>query len=159
TYAFDLFAAASGCVVAPRLLGPLAPTEIIAVLGLIGCVLALMLIEHRRRNVAATALIAVAHVTVLAAGLAGYLPDGRLQVLLDIDPHAEKAIVEVGTSSRDVVDSAWSPLGRLDVYRTPDHRLGVFTDGMSPTYMVEQARAKAGSFETGWGLLMSLPYR
>ncbi len=28
TYAIDLFAAASGCLVAPRLLGPLAPTEI-----------------------------------------------------------------------------------------------------------------------------------
>ncbi len=35
----------------------------------------------------------------------------------------------------------------------------MFTDGMSPTYMVEEARAKAGSFESTWGLLMSLPYR
>jgi len=35
----------------------------------------------------------------------------------------------------------------------------VFTDGMSPTYMVDEARAKAGSFESTWGLLMSLPYR
>ena len=162
TYAVDLFAAASGCLVAPRLLGPLSPTEIMAVLGLICCVLALMLVEHRPRPVVAIGLIAVAHVSLLVIGRAGYLPDGPLQVLLRSDPHSEKAIVEAGTSSRDVVDSLWSPLGRLDVHRVPeepDLRLGVFTDGMSPTYMVEEARAKAGSFESTWGLLMSLPYR
>jgi hypothetical protein len=77
------------------------------------------------------------------------------------DPRSEKAIVEAGGSPADVLDSAWSPLGRLDVRRTPgdDHRLGVFTDGMSPTYMVAEAPARAGSFEATWGLLMSLPYR
>src|SRR5512139_3952306 len=53
TYAFDLFAAATGCLVAPHLLGPLAPTEIMTVLGLICCVLALMLVEHRRRSLSA----------------------------------------------------------------------------------------------------------
>ena len=159
TYALDLFAAASGCLVAPRLLGPLAPTEIMMVLGLICCVLALMLVERRRRNVAAIALIAVAHVSLLVIGRAGYLPDGPLEVLLESDPHSEKAIVEAGRSSRDVLDSAWSPLGRLDVKRAPEDRLGVFTDGMSPTYMVKEARAKAGSIESSWGLLMSLPYR
>src|SRR5262249_18286841 len=40
-----------------------------------------------------------------------------------------------------------------------DARLGVFTDGMSPTYMVKEDRARAGAFESTWGLLMSLPYR
>jgi len=162
TYAFDLFAAASGCLVAPPLLGPLAPTEIMTVLGLICCVLALMLVEHRRRPMAAIALIAVAHVSLLVIGRAGYLPDGPLQVLLRSDPHSEKAIVETSTSSRDVLDSVWSPLGRLDAKRVAeerDLRLGVFTDGMSPTYMVKEAEAKAGSFESTWGLLMSLPYR
>ena len=162
TYAIDLFAAACGCVVTPRLLGPLAPTEIMAVLGLISCALAVMLVERRPRPIAAIALIGVAHVSLLVFGWAGFLPDGPLEVLLDSDPHSEKAIVETTTSSRDVVDSSWSPLGRLDVHRTPDEsdlRLGVFTDGMSPTYMVEQARAKAGLFESTWGLLMSLPYR
>ena len=162
TYAFDLFAAASGCLVAPRLLGPLAPTEIMTVLGLLCCVLALMLVEHRPRHIAAIALIAVANVSLLATGRAGYLPDGPLQVLLESDPHSEKALAETGTSSRDVVDAVWSPLGRLDVHRAPeerDLRLGVFTDGMSPTFMVKEAPAKAGSFESTWGLLMSLPYR
>jgi SAM-dependent methyltransferase len=158
TYAIDLFAAASGCLVTPHLLGPLAPTEIMAVLGLICCAFALVLFEHRRRSVVAIAVIAVAHVSLLVFGR--NLPDGPLEVLLRSDPHSEKAIVETGTSSRDVLDSAWSPLGRLDVHRAPDpDRLGVFTDGMSPTYMVEEARAKAGSFESTWGLLMSLPYR
>lgn len=85
TYAIDLFAAASGCLVAPPLLGPLAPTEIMMVLGLIGCVLALMLVERRPRSVAAIALIAVAHVSLLVIGRAGYLPDGPLQVLLRFD--------------------------------------------------------------------------
>jgi hypothetical protein len=162
TYALDLFAAASGCLVAPRLLGPLAPTEIILVLGLMCCALALMLVERRAGNVVAIAVIAVAHVSLLVTGRAGYLPDGPLEVLLRSDPHSEKAIVETGTSTRDVRDSAWSPLGRLDVKQAPDEgdvRLGVFTDGMSPTYMVKEARAKAGAFETTWGLLMSLPYR
>ena len=159
TYAIDLFAAAGGCLAAPRLLGPLAPTEIMAVLGLLCCGLALILVEYRRRPVAAIALIAVAHVSLLVTGRAGYLPDGPLQVLLRSDPHSEKAIVEAGASSRDVLDSVWGPLGRLDVHRAPDQRLGVFTDGMSPTYMVQEARAKAGSFESTWGLLMSLPYR
>ncbi len=156
TYAIDLFAAASGCLVAPRLIGPLAPTEIMLVLGLVCCVLALMLVERRL----AIALIAVAHAGLLVLGRAGYLPDGPLHVLLQSDPHSEKAIVESGTSVHDVLDSSWSPLGRLDVHRAPEpDRLGVFTDGMSPTYMVEAAHAKAGSFETTWGLLMSLPYR
>jgi hypothetical protein len=78
-------------------------------------------------------------------------------VLLDSGPHSEKAIVDTRTSSRDIVDSAWRPLGRLDVKTVARARLGVFTDGMSPTYMVREADAKAGSFETTWGLLMSLP--
>ncbi len=158
TYAIDLFAAASGCLVAPCLLGPLAPTEIMMLLGLISCALALL---HRARTVAGIA-VAFAHVCLLVTGRAGYLPDGPLQVLLASDPHSEKAIVDTGTSSRDVLDSVWSPLGRLDVHRVPGERgqrLGVFTDGMSPTYMVQQAAAKAGASETTWGLLMSLPYR
>ena len=162
TYAIDLSAAAIGCLVTPHLLGPLSPTEIMAVLGLLCCALALMLADHRRRSVVAIALIAVAHVSLLVIGRAGELPDGPLEVLLRSDPHSEKAIVEAGTSSRDVLDSAWSPVGRLDVHRVPeerDGRVGVFTDGMSPTYLVEAARAKAGSFESTWGLLMSLPYR
>jgi hypothetical protein len=98
---------------------------------------------------------------LLVTSRAGYLPDGPLAALLRSDPRSEKAIVEAGTAPRDVVDSAWSPIGRLDVHRVPDDtsRLGVFTDGMSPTYMVQEARAKAGAFETEWGLLMSLPYR
>ncbi|MDQ3340555.1 MAG: hypothetical protein M4D80_35805 [Myxococcota bacterium] len=154
TYAYDLFAAASGCLVAPRLLGPLTPIEIMIVLGLLCCGLALLL---RARCVAV--LVAVAHVSLLVLGRAGYLPDGPLEVLLRSDPHSEKAIVEVGTASRDVLDSAWSPLGRLDVHRAPEDRLGVFTDGMSPTYMVQEARAKEAAFESTWGLLMSLPYR
>ena len=161
TYAVDLFAAASGCLVAPALLGPLAPTEVMTVLGLI-CGLLALVVEQRPRPVAAIALIAVANVSLLVIGRAGYLPDGPLQVLLRSDPRSEKAIVESATSSRDVLDSAWSPLGRLDVHQAPgerDLRLGVFTDGMSPTYMVEEDEAKAGSFESTWGLLMSLPYR
>jgi hypothetical protein len=162
SYALDLVAAASGCLVAPVLLGPLGPVGIMTVLGLICCGLALMLIEHRARSVAAIALIAVAHVSLLVIERAGWLPDGPLAVVLRSDPHSEKAIVETTTSSHDVLDSVWSPLGRLDVHQAPeerDHRLGVFTDGMSPTYMVEKARAKAGEFESTWGLLMSLPYR
>jgi SAM-dependent methyltransferase len=161
TYAFDLFAAASGCLVAPRLLGPLAPAEIVMVLGLVCCALALMLVERRPRAVVALALIAVAHVSLLATGRAGFLPDGPLQVLLRSDPRSEKAIVETWTSSGNVLDSIWTPLGRLDVHQAPEERdrLGVFTDGMSPTYVVREARAKAGSFESTWGLLMSLPYR
>ena len=157
SYGIDLFAAASGCLVAPQLLGPLAPTEILIVLGLIACVLAMML-SGRRGWIA---LVAAAHVSLLVTARAGLLPDGPLHVLLRSDAHSEKAIVETGISPRDVVDSAWSPLGRLDVHRMPDDgdRLGVFTDGMSPTYMVNEAQAKAGSFETTWGVLMALPYR
>ncbi|MEO8707389.1 MAG: hypothetical protein ABI867_45600, partial [Kofleriaceae bacterium] len=154
-YAFDLFAAASGCLIAPRLLGVLAPTEIMIVLGLVCCALAVML----RARVAAIVL-ALAHAAVLVAGLAGSLPDGPLDVLLGSDLAGEKALAETGATPDDVVDSVWSPLGRLDVLQVPGERgerLGVFTDGMSPTYMVEATRATA--FESTWGLLMSLPYR
>ena len=153
TYAVDLFSAACGCLIAPRLVGPLSPMQITSVLGLGVCVLALV----ERRQLAVIA-IAVVHVALLVAPL----PDGPLRVLMSADPHAEKAIVENGPSPHDVVDSVWSPLGRLDVHQAPDERgvrLGVFTDGMSPTYLVEQAQAKAGAFESTWGLLMSLPYR
>ncbi len=154
TYAYDLGAAACGCLVTPRLLGPLGPIEIMAVLGLIGCVLAYVL--ARSRIVLVTAL---AHLVLLVVGRS--LPDGPLEVLLASGPRSEKAIVEAGASIHDVVDSAWSPLGRLDVHRVPHdrERLGVFTDGMSPTYMIGAAQAKAGAFERTWGLLMSLPYR
>jgi hypothetical protein len=153
TYAIDLFSAATGCLAAPHLLGPLSPTEILALLGLLCCVLTV-----RSR---ATIALALANATLLAIALTDQLPDGPLEALLRSDTHSEKAIVETGHSPRDVVDSAWSPLGRLDVHRVPHdrNRLGVFTDGMSPTYMVQETRAKAGAFETGWGLLMSLPYR
>ena len=160
TYAIDLFAAACGCLVAPRLLGPLGPVAIMAALGLVGCGLALTLVERRGRTVAALAIVALAHASVLVLG--GALPDGPLAAMLGSDPRSEKAIVEAGTSARDVVDSVWSPLGRLDVRRLPadgDLRLGVFTDGMSPTYLVKEAEAKTGAFEATWGLLMALPYR
>lgn len=161
TYAVDLLAAASGCLVAPRLLGPLAPTEIMAALGLVCCVLALVLVERRPRPLAAVALIAVAQASLLVAGRAGSLPDGPLEALLRSGLQSEKALAAPGTTSRDVLDSAWSPLGRLDVHRAPGEpdRLGVFTDGMSPTFMVREVDAQAGSFEGTWGLLMSLPYR
>ncbi|MDX2093486.1 MAG: hypothetical protein SFX73_36920 [Kofleriaceae bacterium] len=160
TYALDLFAAASGCLVAPRLIGPLAPTEIILLLGLACCVLALILVE-RRALIVVIVVVAVAQVSLLVAARAGALPDGPLAVLLRAAP-AEKAIVETGTSVDDVLDSVWSPLGRLDVKPAPEERerrLGVFTDGMSPTYMVREDDARAGAFERTWGLLMSLPYR
>jgi hypothetical protein len=162
TYAIDLFAAAAGCMVAPRLLGPLSPPEIMCGLGLVACALAVAHVRPRRRARIAVALIAAVDVGLLVLGRAGALSDGPLEVLLASDPHSEKAIVDTRTSSRDVLDSQWSPLGRLDVHRAPDDRgarLGVFTDGMSPTYLVEAAQAKAGAFEATWGLLMSLPYR
>ncbi|HEU0035914.1 MAG TPA: hypothetical protein VFQ53_35125 [Kofleriaceae bacterium] len=161
TYAFDLLAAATGCLVTPRLLGPLAPTEIIALLGLVCCALAVILVERRGRSIAAIALVAGCHVALLVTARAGVLPDGPLEVLLQSDLRSEKAIVEAGTTPRDILDSAWSPLGRLDVQQPRDDhdRLGVFTDGMSPTYLVREARAKQGAFEDTWGLLMSLPYR
>ena len=157
TYAVDLFAAASGCLVAPHLLGVVAPTEIMMILGLVCCGLALASPSGRP----VVAAIAVAHASLLVASRAGYLPDGPLAVLLHSDPHSEKSIVEAGASSRDFVDSIWSPVGRLDVRRIPgdDARLGVFTDGMSPTYMLQAPRAQDGAFESTWGLLMSLPYR
>ena len=153
TYAIDLLAAAAGCLVAPRLLGPLSPIQIVLLLGLGCCVLAAMVVPRR----AVVAAIAVAHLGLLIAGQA--LPDGPLEVLF-ASGQSEKAIALGSTSSSDVVDSVWSPLGRLDVRRLPEdagHRLGVFTDGMSPTYMVEKARV--GAFEGSWGLLMALPYR
>ncbi|MCB9562211.1 MAG: hypothetical protein H6708_17540 [Kofleriaceae bacterium] len=163
TYAVDLLAAAAGCVVAPRLLGPLSPTEIIAGLGLLCGALALVLAlaAPRPGPLAAIAAVAVALGGLLVAGRAGALPDGPLEALLRSDLHGEKALVAPGTTTRDVLDSAWSPLGRLDVHRTPgeDDRLGVFTDGMSPTFMVREAEARTGAFERTWGLLMSLPYR
>jgi spermidine synthase len=154
TYAIDLLAAACGCLAAPRLLGPFSPAEIIAALGLLCSGLALMLAERRPRTLAAIALIAIAHVGVLVIRL----PDGPLDALLRSDLHAEKALAAPGATARDVLDSAWSPVGRLDVYRAPgdETRLAVFTDGMSPTFLV---RAEDASFEDTWGLLMSLPYR
>lgn len=154
TYAIDLGAAAAGCLVTPPLLGPLAPTEIMIALGLLVCGLAVVL---ERRRVAAIAVIALAHVSLLVAGRAGALPDGPLAVLLDADPSSEKALAETGASAGEIVDSVWSPLGRLDVHQAPAdrERLGVYTDGMSPTFMV----AQTGSFEDSWGLLMALPYR
>src|SRR6185503_1548752 len=70
TYAIDLFAAASGCLVAPRVIGALA----------------LALVERRARSVAAVALVAAANVGLLVTAHAGYLPDGPLAVLLASDP-------------------------------------------------------------------------
>ncbi|HEY6038573.1 MAG TPA: hypothetical protein VIV58_30030, partial [Kofleriaceae bacterium] len=125
TYAIDLAAAATGCVVTPRLLGPLSPTEIIAALGVLSCALAVIVVADRR----ALAVIAAAHVGLLALG--GALPDGPMHVLLRSDPQSEKAIVESSAAPEDILDSAWSPLGRLDAHRTPGDptRIGVFTDG------------------------------
>lgn len=98
---------------------------------------------------------------LLVAGRAGVLPDGPLAAMLRADAGSEKAILDTPTSPADVLDAAWSPLGRLDVHRRPGERdrLGVFTDGMSPTYLVEEAAARAGAFEATWGLLPALPYR
>ena len=148
TYAIDLFAAAAGCLLTPRLLGPLSPTQIMTLLG----VLASLLVARR----AGLAVVLLANALLVVAEPS--LPDGPLHVLLRSDPHSEKAIVEAGTSPRDVVDSAWSPVGRLDARRIPGDpdRLGVFTDGMSPTYILHP---HATAFAETWGLLMALPYR
>ncbi len=161
TYALDLAAAAAGCLVAPHLIGPLSPVEIIAVLGLAAGALSLVTIERRPRAVVVLAILCAAHGGVLVAGIARVLPDGPLDVLLRSGLRSEKAIVETTTSPRDILDSAWSPLGRLDLRGSPDDpsRLGLFTDGMSPTYMVERERARANTFASTWGLLLSLPYR
>src|SRR5204862_1474972 len=91
TYAIDLFAAASGCLIAPHLLGPLAPTEIVLALGLVCCALAAIHTERRSRARAGVALIAVAHASLLVAGRAGLLPDGPLEVLLRFDSRSEQA--------------------------------------------------------------------
>lgn len=148
TYAIDLVAAAIGCLVAPRLIGPLSPTEIVAGLGLVSCTLV--------RPAALLVAIAAVHAVVFVAARAGALPDGPLEALLQSDRHSEKAIAETATSPANVLDSAWSPLGRLDVHlRRGETRLGIYTDGMSPTYLVPERSA----FEDTWGLLMSLPYR
>ncbi|MFT3697805.1 MAG: hypothetical protein QM831_31990 [Kofleriaceae bacterium] len=143
TYAIDLISAAAGCVLAPYAIGPLSPIQIMFALALIAVTLL-------RGRLLALAVIPVALLLVP-------LPDGPLDVLLASDPNSEKAIVESSTSRADILDSAWSPIGRLDVHRTPNDpsRLGVFTDGMSPTYMV----VPGAPFEDTWGLLMSLPYR
>lgn len=161
TYAIDLAAAAAGCVVAPRLIGPLAPTEIIAALGATAGALALALAPPRPRSRALAAATIALHLGVLAAGRAGALPDGPLAALLRADRDDGKAIVLAGRAPREVVDSAWSPLGRLDVHRVAHDptRLGVYTDGMSPTYLIREAEARAGAFADDWGLLMALPYR
>lgn len=159
TYAIDLASAALGCLVAPRLIGPLAPTEIIAALGLVTSALAISIAAGRGAAGRGAIAVAVLNVALLVAARAGVLPDGPLAVLLGSAAHGEKAIVDVPTAAEDIVDSAWSPLGRLDVRRAPDDRLGVFTDGMSPTYMVAASGAKEATFEDTWGLLMSLPYR
>lgn len=158
TYALDLFAAACGCLIAPRLVGPLSPVEIISVLGLLACGLALL--GAARGASIGVAMLAFAHAGVLVAGQLGALADGPLHALLRADI-SEKAIVETPTTAADILDSAWSPLGRLDVHRARGdrERLGLYTDGMSPTYLVEASHAKARSFEETWGLLMSLPYR
>nr|HEX4315856.1 hypothetical protein [Kofleriaceae bacterium] len=161
TYAVDLASAALGCVVAPRLIGPLAPHEIALALAALACGLAIAL-DRRARARLAVAAIAALVVALFALGRAGALPDGPLAVLLDADPGSEKAIVDARPTAADIVDSEWSAIGRVDVLAAPsdrDARLGVFTDGMSPTYMVEAAGARAATFEDTWGLLMSLPYR
>ncbi|MFN0252767.1 MAG: hypothetical protein ACKV2T_38185 [Kofleriaceae bacterium] len=157
TYAIDLMAAASGCVIAPRLLGPLSPAEIVGALGLLCCALGLAL-DRRRATVVA---IAVAHACLIVASRAGAVPDGPLAALMRSGLDDEKALVGM-EGGGEVVESVWSPLGRVDVHRARgegDTRLGVYTDGMSPTFLVKQEGARASAFEDTWGLLMSLPYR
>jgi SAM-dependent methyltransferase len=131
-------------------------------LGIFCCVLALALLPRSSRIVGVIALVALAEVGLIVAARTGTLPDGPLEALLGADVKSEKALAGGGTTTHDVVDSVWSPLGRLDVHRAPkdrDRTLGVFTDGMSPTYMVQEDDARAATFEATWGLLMSLPYR
>jgi len=143
TYAIDLVAAASACLLTPRLIGPLSPTEIMFALGVLACGVS-------RWQVGA--MMAAPLVALIVLGRTGTLPDGPLAVMQREGADSEKAIVE---AQRPIIDSEWTPLGRLDVQRTDDQRLGVFTDGMSPTYMV----AAGSNFEDAWGFLMALPYQ
>ena len=162
TYAVDLFAAASGCLVAPRLLGPLAPTEIMMVLGLLvlraGADARRASRSHRGRDRADRG-----GARELAGDRARGIPARRAargaasirSAFREGDRRSRarrRATCSIRRGARSV---AWTCTARP----TNATRLGVFTDGMSPTYMVEEARAKAGSFESTWGLLMSLPYR
>ncbi|MBP6630307.1 MAG: hypothetical protein KA297_12805 [Kofleriaceae bacterium] len=163
TYAIDLAAAGLGSLLAPRLLGPLSPAEIMIALGLGASALAVLLTGRGGRPVPAiTLLLVLAQVGLLVAGRTGHLPDGPLRVLLASSAGSEKAIVDRVTRIDHVRDSAWSPLGRLDLHQAPDQvgqRMGLFTDGMSPTYLLQEAYARSGAFEDTWGRLMALPYR
>ena len=117
----DLFAAASGCLVAPRLLGPLAPTEIMMVLGLICCGLALMLVERRARTVAAIALIAVAHVSLLVAGRRDTCPTGRFRFCSDPIRIPRRRLSKqdvVARRARFCLESARSPRRAPNARRT-----------------------------------------
>ena len=157
TYALDLLSAAAGCLVAPRLIGPLSPIEIMLVLGFLCCALGFPFVGDRALAVA----LAIMNLVVLSVGRTGYLPDGPLQALLHSARHSQKAIANSDRSHYAQLASQWSPLGRLDMRGMPKEgeRVGVFTDGMSPTYLVSESAAKAGTFEGTWELLMSLPYR
>src|SRR3569833_543376 len=96
-----------------------------AALGHASCEHAGVLVATTRQR-AIVAVIAVVHLGLLALG--GALPDGPMLVLLRSDPHSEKAIVESSAAPEDILDSAWSPLGRLDVLRSlgVPSRFGVF---------------------------------
>jgi hypothetical protein len=91
-YALDLSAAAVGCVIAPRLVGPLAPTEIVAALGVLSAGWALVVGERRRRRVVTAAALGLAHAALLVGMRAGATPDGALAAMLRDGRGSEKAL-------------------------------------------------------------------
>jgi hypothetical protein len=152
TYALDLSGAAVACVASVLLLVSLGGDGALLLLaGLSGgtAVLALMRVETARRGIWSflTALCIVLPVT--AGVFHSWLPDP----LLNRHSSADKQLPRVLREHGEVVDKAWSAVGRADLYQTPNEpdKL-IFSDAMNTTVFLAD---DPGGLK---GLFASLPY-
>ena len=152
TYALDLSGAAVACVASIFLLVVMGGDGALLLLaGLAGgtAVLALMRAETTPRGIWVP-LAALCGILAVSAGIFhSRLPDP----LLNRHSSADKQLPRILREHGEVVDSAWSAVGRADLYQTPnDPDKLIFSDAMNTTVFLAN---DPGGLK---GLFASLPY-
>jgi spermidine synthase len=140
-YAMDLSGAALACELTPKALDLVGPLGVFCGLGALAGVAVALLFPRRTIGLATGAGVTFAGIGLLVASTTHRLPDRELAHMLAANMSGNLA------DPRNVVDSEWSSVGRLDVIPLSRDISQVFTDGQSPTLVLREHDRRAPMLE------------
>jgi len=133
TYALDLAGAAAACAVSVALIVSVGADGALLLLAAFSGAVALLTVA-RADSDRRTGLVACAAACVLLAAGGSLLRSGMPDPLLNRHSGADKQLPRLLREQGEVIDTAWSAVGRADLYRTPrDPDRLIFSDAMNTT--------------------------